>query len=104
MPYRGMRTHLSTWLQRHPLIRTGFPARAEGLAPFVREALRFGLRHHLFTVEEGRLAVSGSAVREPPDASDEVRACIRKAVVAGRWLAVSADHPSTPFALLGVRP
>jgi hypothetical protein len=101
---RDVRTHLSTWLQRHPLVRAGFPERAADIAPFVREALRFGLRHRVLTVQEGRLGVALDAVGEPVDATDEVRACIRKASLAGRWLAVSAEHPSTPFALLGVRP
>jgi Family of unknown function (DUF6521) len=78
--------------------------RAEGLAPFVREAMRFGIRQGVFSLEGGRLAVTTGAVGEPPDTSDEVLACIRKAALAGRWLAVSAEHPSTPFALLGVRP
>lgn len=49
------RTHLSTWVRREPLLRAGFPHRTASLAPTVSEGLRFGLRHGVLALEDGRL-------------------------------------------------
>lgn len=90
------RTHLSTWVTRNPLIRAGFPARAESLTSFVREGLRFGLHHGLLFFENG--ALRGTQVRV---SDTETQSLLRAAMLVGRWLG-KTDQPSTTFALFGV--
>jgi len=96
---QNTRTHLSTWISRQPVLHAGFPERAVAMAPLAREALRFGLRHGVLVVSDGR--VRGVVNQTPPPG--DLRVLIRKAALLGRWLA-KTDQPSTVFALLGVRP
>ncbi len=91
------RTHLSTWVSRNPLIRAGFPARADSLVSFVREALRFGLHQGLLLFENGGLR--GTQVR--PSDTQEAQSLLQAATLVGRWLG-KTDQPSTAFALFGV--
>jgi hypothetical protein len=95
---KNTRTHLSTWIRRHPLLRAGFPARAAAMAPLTREGIRFGLR-------AGVLDIDGSTIRgdETNQPTGELGQLIRTAALVGRWLATT-DQPSTAFALLGVAP
>jgi ABC-three component (ABC-3C) system Middle Component 3 len=92
------RTHLSTWVRREPLLRAGFPHRAASLAPTVGEGLRFGLRHGVLALEDGRLLGLVDARRT----SDSTLAdLLSSASLVGRWLARSRE-PATAFSLLGV--
>ena len=96
---RATRTHLSTWIARHPVIRAGFPERAAAMTPLTREGLRFGLRH-------GALEFAGSAIRGLPTAAPpegDLRLLTDKARFLGRWLA-KTDQISTIFVLFGVQP
>lgn len=90
-------THLSTWVQRHPLLRAGFPLRAATLAPAVREGLRFGLRHEVLILDSGGLR----GLVDSRGASPDLAALLGSAGLVGRWLAKSKE-PATVFALLGV--
>ncbi|MEU9979306.1 three component ABC system middle component [Streptomyces sp. NPDC051014] len=97
------RTHLAAWTGRNPVLRAGFPARAQTLAKPVKEGTRFGLAHDALVLEEGgRLR---SVYRRPRgfNTPDELDQLLRKASLLGRWLA-KADSPATVFALLGVAP
>jgi len=96
---RDTRTHLSTWISRQPVLRAGFPQRASAMAPFVREGLRFGLRHGALAISGGR--IQGASLGSPPPG--DLRILVRSAGLVGRWLA-KTDQPSTAFALFGVRP
>jgi hypothetical protein len=96
---RDTRTHLSTWISRQPVLLAGLPERTSAMAPLVREALRFGLRHRVLEVSGGR--VRGLMTQVPPPG--DLRVLVSKAALVGRWLAKS-DQPSTVFALFGVRP
>ena len=96
------KTHLTTWASRHPVLRAGFPPRAQGLVQAVREGTRFGLAHGVLRIDADRLHAS---VRRPrgfrtPAELDEI---LRKANLMGRWLA-KTDSPTTIFAVLGVAP
>jgi hypothetical protein len=95
---KNTRTHLSTWIRRHPLLCAGFPARAAAMVPLTREGIRFGLR-------AGVLDIDGSTIRgdETTQPAGELGQLIRTAALVGRWLATT-DQPSTAFALLGVAP
>jgi hypothetical protein len=95
------RTHLSTWITNHPVIRAGFPQRAEALTETVREGLRFGLTHSVLSVtQEGRLRGNLSATARPIEGGDAA-AIVRSAGLVGKWF-TQADRPATLFALLGV--
>ncbi|MFD4612739.1 three component ABC system middle component [Streptomyces sp. NPDC058440] len=97
------RTHLSAWIGKNPVLRAGFPARAQALAEPVKEGTRFGLAHHALTLEpDGRVR---SLYRRPRGfkTPDELDHMLRKASLVGRWLA-KADSPATVFAVLGVAP
>ena len=96
---RKTNTHLSTWVSRNPLLRAGFPKRAGELAPFVREGLRFGLRHGVLTIAEGGLR----GTMRSDAAEGELAELVKSAALAGRWIA-KTDHPPTTFALFGVAP
>jgi hypothetical protein len=96
---RDTRTHLATWISRRPVLRAGFPDRAAAMAPLVREAVRFGLRHGLLSASAGHIR----AVATLRPAAGELHTLIASAGLVGRWLAKS-DQPSTVFALFGVRP
>ena len=96
---RDTRTHLSTWINRNPLLRSGFAARAQSLVPIVREGIRFGTRNEVLTFEKGGL-VGAKLV----DSHEEpVQSMLRASRLLGRWLA-KTDQPSTVFALMGIQP
>ncbi|MFE6384616.1 three component ABC system middle component [Streptomyces roseolus] len=97
------RTHLATWAGRNPVIRAGFPARAQALTDAVKEGTRFGLAHGALALEpQGRLRSTFRRPRgfNPPAELDQI---LRKASLTGRWLA-KAESPATVFAVLGVAP
>lgn len=93
-------THLSSWVARNPVLVAGLPQRVASLAPAVREGLRFGLRHGLLELQEGRVR---GTVRGVSRLEGELGELVRKAQLVGRWTA-RTERPSTVFALLGVRP
>ncbi|SCD31095.1 MULTISPECIES: three component ABC system middle component [unclassified Streptomyces] len=97
------RTHLAAWAGNNPLLRAGFPARAQALVEPVKEGTRFGLAHRALTLEtDSRLLSAYRRPRgyRPPDQLDQM---LRKAGLVGRWLA-KAENPATVFAVLGVTP
>ncbi|MFI2380484.1 three component ABC system middle component [Streptomyces sp. NPDC018964] len=97
------RTHLAAWAGKNPVVRAGFPARAQALMEPVKEGTRFGLAHRALALEPGgRLR---SEYRRPRGfkTPEELDQMLRKAGLVGRWLA-KADSPATVFAVLGVAP
>ena len=94
------RTHLPKWVSDHPVLVAGLPARSKSLIPAVREGLRFGLRHDLLALEDGKVRAVQS---QEPRAEGELKELLRSVALVGRWTAKS-ENPSTVFALLGVRP
>jgi hypothetical protein len=97
---RDTRTHLSTWVTRHPLLRIGFPRRAIAMRRFVGEGLRLGLRTGALNLEGGYLR---SAAISNTQQDGDLNELIRSASLLGRWFAHS-ELPSTPFVLFGVTP
>lgn len=98
----SIRTHLATWISRNPVIRAGFPSRAQGLVDPIREGIRFGLTQGVFTLEGDRLT---GQTRRPRGfvIPDELADILRSARFVGRWLA-KIDNTTTVFAMLGVAP
>lgn len=99
---RDTRTHLTTWIADHPMLRSSFPARAAGFSPLVREALRVGVRNGALRLGDGSLE-STLSTYELQETTVEVTDCIRRSRFLGRWFAISGP-PATVYALLGVAP
>lgn len=103
----SVRTTMPAWLQAHAEARVLFLERVTSLLPHTREALHFGLRHGLLTVDDKtrvRAAPTASQVDKMlRSATGEVHECGLKARFLGRWFA-STGSPATAMALWGVRP
>lgn len=100
------RTSLVAWLGENPRVLVGFAERAKSLVPLVKEALLFASNGGLLQVEDARI-VAGTRPRAMArferEASDEVRACLKKADFVGKWFALSGEY-TTVMALWGVAP
>lgn len=100
---RDTRTHLSTWITDNPVIRAGFPQRAQALAEHVREGLRFGMANRILTVtSDGGLHGRLTATAKPIKTGDAAQ-IVRASGLIGKWF-TRADQPATLFALFGVAP
>ncbi|MGQ4479353.1 three component ABC system middle component [Streptomyces sp. SAS_276] len=97
------RTHLGAWIGKNPVLRAGFPARAQALAQPVKEGTRFGLAHRALTLEPGATLRSTYSRPRGFTTPGELDLILRKASLVGRWFA-KADSPATVFAVLGVAP
>jgi hypothetical protein len=98
---------LGVWLLEHPLIVAQFASRANGLARFTRSAMAFAASYGLLQCKTGTIypdAKSGADVaKSTKRCSAEVRECIKKAHLVGRWFSRSGSS-TTILTLLGVRP
>jgi hypothetical protein len=100
---RTTRTHLSTWITNNPVIRAGFPQRAQSLTKTVREGLRFGITYGVLSVTtDGGMRGILPRSAQPIEGGD-VAEVIRSAGFVGKWF-TRADQAATLFALLGVAP
>ncbi|GAA1963327.1 three component ABC system middle component [Catenulispora subtropica] len=97
------RTHFATWASDNPVLRAGFPQRAIGLVEHVREGIRFGLARDVFHLVGDRIVAPAHRKPRGFEIPAELGEIIRKANLAGRWMAKS-DSPSAIFAILGVAP
>lgn len=95
------RTHLKTWVERNPLACVGFPARAQGLVPAVRQGLRFALRHDVLSLNGDVLLPRNRLPARIPD-HPELEDTLRISRLLGRWLAKT--DTATVFAVMGVTP
>ncbi|MFJ1842787.1 MULTISPECIES: three component ABC system middle component [Streptomyces] len=97
----SMRTHLSTWISRHPVLRAGFPRRAKVMVAPVQAGLRFALRHHVLELHHDCLKpASQSHTKRPQDT--EMDDILRSARLIGAWMA--DNETAAIFAGLGVEP
>lgn len=97
------RTHLAAWVSRNPVLRAGFPSRAQELVQPAKEGIRFGIKYDILRIDDGRIIAQPRRRPRgfrPPRDLDEI---LRKANLVGRWLA-KTNSPTTIFALLGVAP
>ncbi|GHU09082.1 hypothetical protein AGMMS50225_09020 [Betaproteobacteria bacterium] len=105
----NIRTSLSAWLTKYPIVRTQLGERAATLCAFTKEALIFGGTNKLFALTQDGIRANAAAdiKRQVNTAlrltSDEVRDCAKRAEFLGRWLE-NAGEPETVMILLGVRP
>ena len=98
------RVRLHSWLLGNPEVLVGLADRARSLAPFVREAIAFGLKARVVQfIEPDLLApVSSVHVRQWEERSYNVLTA-KRAVVLGKLLSQIREIP-TVFTLFGVRP
>jgi hypothetical protein len=100
------RTSLVSWVGENPMVIVGFAERARTLVPLVKEAVLFASNGGLLQVQESRVVPGArprSMARFEREASDEVKACIKKAEFLGKWFALSGDY-TTVMAVWGVAP
>jgi len=100
------RTSMASWLGENPRALVGFADRARALVPLVKEAILFASNGAMVSFHEGRLIAADrprSMAGFEREATDEVKACIKKAELVGKWFARSGDY-TTVAALWGVAP
>jgi len=98
------RARFHTWLVDNPEILIGFADRARSLAPFVRDAISFGLKAQVIQlVESDRLVASKSTQVAKWEKRPYNVATAKRAVILGKLLS-QIDEAPTVFALFGVRP
>ncbi len=98
-------TRMFEWLDRHPILKSGFAARSKSLGPYSRESVVFGLQKGILAIDStGNLRSVGSP-SQPPDwpTIAEPSRCRDKSRFLGRWFAQTGDT-TTIFRLWGVRP
>lgn len=100
------RTILVRWLNDNPQILVGFTDRAKILVPLVKKAVLFAACGGLIKIQMDRV-VAGPRPRSMAGferkASQEVKACMKKAEFLGKWFALSGEY-TTIMALWGVAP
>lgn len=103
---RSTRTSLATWLSNNTQVHVGFSERAAALVPMVKDALLFGSNGGLLEISSVRVIARTrprAMARLERGASDEVKSCMKKAEMVGKWFASSGDY-TTVMALWGVAP
>lgn len=97
-------TSLPKWVGDQAILTAGFPARAQHLAPHVREGLRFGLREKML-----ELALQGTALqcsqlpKTTKNTPGDLASIVRGAGMLGRIFARTGDA-ATVYAALRIRP
>ena len=78
------------WIaERNPLLAE-LPGRVSRLRPITREALMFGIRHELLTIQDGDLVPGAKPIRinaRPALTTDDVNEARSAAGLLGRWFA-----------------
>jgi hypothetical protein len=103
---RAVSAQLPAWLAEHPHLLVRFAERAAALVPLVREGILFGANGGLLDVSPEGIAAAPrprTMAAFMRDATAEVRECVKKAELVGKWFARSGDY-STVMALWGVAP
>lgn len=98
------KTRLHNWLLGNPEVLIGFAERSKSLAPFVREAVEFGLQARVLQlVEPDLLAPFTSSQVGKWEKMPYNLLTAKKAVVLGKLLSHIREVP-TVFTLFGIRP
>jgi hypothetical protein len=98
------KTRLHGWLLGNPDVMVGLAERARSLAPFVREAIAFGLRAQIFQLSEPDMLVPlSSTLMGKWDKRPYNSLTAKRALVLGKLLS-QVNEVSTVFTLFGLRP
>lgn len=100
------RTSVYTWLQREPSVLVGFSERARDIAPYLKQAISFGVSRATFSfADNGAIALGAKKATFTPgflqDATLEVREIVMSARMLGRWFA-GAGTTATILASWGI--
>ncbi len=97
------RSHLAKWMTDHPEFRPEFQRLFQGSVAPLRAGLLFGLQSQALGMEGAAITPRGRRAQLPDDLSDETRAIVDAAGLAGRWFAKAGSTP-TVLSLLGFEP
>ena len=101
-------TSLLPWIQENRDQLVDFGHRMQRLEPITREALLFGLQHHVLKLNDTGELMPGAKRYSPTERrtglfTDEARECVDRAGFLGRWFA-AAGTTSTIYAAWSVAP
>lgn len=94
------RTHLATWMTRHPEFHPEFQRLLKGGMPALRAGLLFGLGHNALDLDGSTITARGRRRGLPDGLSVETREILAASGFVGRWLG-KTGNPSTSLSLLG---
>ena len=101
-------TKLSSWMIENQDIRIGFAERTQGLLPYIRAGVRFGLNANALHLQDfshlahrGRKGGYPESVLEASTA--DIRHIVERTRFLGRWFAASGSE-ATILAIWGVQP
>ncbi len=101
-----VRTSLATWIHDQPLERSAVAKGIVILRPYVREALLFGAKHGILSMQgrhvDGDPAAARKIARYVRQSSADVSDCVGQAGFVGRWL-YRGGTVSTVLAMLGIQ-
>jgi hypothetical protein len=102
----NVRTSLPAWLQHHASLTVQLPDRMSALAPFVREAILFGIVHDWLVLQQdatiGTVFTRQRIRLNADQIMGEARECILRSNMVGKWFA-SAGTAQTVMTLWGIR-
>jgi hypothetical protein len=99
---RRTSAYLVNWIRSNPLSVLELPSQAKAFSPYVREAMRFGLRHRYLALEDAFLSSSISDRQVDLTANGEAIEIVKAARLLGGWLA--KEEAVQVLAQFGVRP
>lgn len=98
------RTKLPIWLYQNPELLFDFGARAAQLAPYIRQAISYGLLHHAIRLtERGAIVALPIKALKGWEEAPSPRTAVKHATLVGKLFATVNDV-ATIFAMFGVRP
>ena len=103
---KSSRTTFSAWItkEENASIKVDFADRAKNMAPYIREALLFGMKYKRLSINlDGMIVLTSKTKSSIPGATIEVKDCIRTAELCGKWFSTMSDLES-PMILLGIQP
>lgn len=103
---RSSRTTFSAWItkEENAAIKVGFAVRAKNMAPYVKDALLFALKHKRISIDSnGMIMMTSDTKLSVSNSTAEVSDCVRAAKLCGKWFSTIGDI-ETAMALLGIQP
>ena len=94
--------HFARWVSANALLRLENVRRMSAMTPYTKRAIRFGARHGLLEVADGRILGTLSGRSAAAVLRGDAAEAIVAATFVGRWLA--REEAAVIYALLGVRP
>jgi hypothetical protein len=95
-------TGLHRWLIERPEVRVEIAQVMNGMSPFTKQALLFGMQSKVLSIEGGRVTIATSRnLKRPTDWEDERGDIIKKSSLLGKWFAQIED-PTTIYVMFGV--